>query len=172
MNQIYFLVTAMETWQLDGRFLPNYFITNGGFVSALVIALVVALFAIAIFYGWIGTSVDRLATVPVWIITMIIAGVVAFGVTQAVIIGSSNAQTGVFNDIVNYTNDLTKDEKDPNLAAQFLSQSQKLKEDLSSATCDVVLALNLENAVLSMFFFFLMSLCVKKLPPFTKYIPF
>lgn len=173
MDQIYFLVTKMTTWQTVDtyRFLPHYFIDNGGFTSAFVVALVVALIGIAIFYGWIGTSVDRLATVPVWLITMIVVGVVTFGVTQAVIIGSNAAQTGVFSDIVDFSA-IQQQGLPSDLVPQFTANVQNLKERLDSVSCDVVLALNIENAVLSMLLFFLISIGVKKLPPFTKYIPF
>lgn len=173
MEQIYFLVKSMGTWANGDPhlFLSHYFCQNGGFMSAFIIALGVAVVGAAIFYGWIGNAADRLATMPVWLITTVIIGVVSLGLTQLIIVGSSTSQTGLFNDIVNNKQELQKSIPDEKLD-QFHQEVQTLITNLDSVSNDVVLSLNLENAVIAMLLFFIISICVKNLPPYTKSIPF
>lgn len=173
MEQIYFLVKSMDTWTSGDPhlFLTHYFCTNHGFMSAFIVALGVAVLGAALFYGWIGNAADRLATIPVWLITTIVVGVVTLGLTQCIIIGSNTSQTGVFNDIVNYKQELQQSISDDKLN-QFNQDVQNLITNIDSVSNEVVLSLNIENAVIAMLLFFIISICVKNLPPYTKSIPF
>lgn len=175
MDFLYFLVKGTETYQPDAdpiRLLQNYFETEGAFTSAFIIALIVALVGLLIFYGIFGMKVYRMATHKVYWSVLVIVGVITFAITQFSVVGSEDAQSGFFASaetseyIEDYLRPLSEAEQQ-----EAIEQRDEL-EDKMDGFCDVVITLDLINAVYSVLIFFLLSIVVKNATVHAKKIPF
>ena len=172
MEKLYFLVTGLKTWtdRDPHQFLHHYFIENGAFTTSFLIALVVALLGLLFFYGWLGNFSNRLSTLPSWIVTLIVVGLITMVVTQVMVIGSYDSQTGFFDDVTQYAQELRQNESN-NTVAQFDTDVDNIRSTMSNG-CDVVYVLNLWNMILSLIIFFLCSLGVKRFTRYAIAIPF
>jgi len=159
MENLYYFVTNMSTWtNMDPRqFLYHYFVTNGAFTTSFLIALVVAIVGLLLFYGWIGMTSSRLSTLTTWAVTL-------------VFVGSLSSQTGFFEDATQYAQQLRENEPDETLA-QFEQQVTQIR-DLMDKGCDVTWTLDLWNTAISLIIFFLFSLGVKRMTKYAIAIPF
>ena len=108
MENLYYFVTNMSTWtNMDPRkFLYHYFVINGAFTTSFLIALVVAIVGLLLFYGWIGMTSSRLSTLTTWAVTLVLVGLVTFALTQVSVVGSLSSQTGFFEDATQYAQQL------------------------------------------------------------------
>ena len=172
MENLYFFVTNMLTWNnMDPRqFLYHYFVTNGAFTTSFLIALVVAIVGLLLFYGWIGMTSNRLSSLTTWFITLVLVGLVTFALTQISVIGSLSSNTGFFQDATQYAQQLRETEPDETLM-QFEQQVTQIR-DLMNQGCDVTWTLDLWNTTISLGIFFLLSLGVKRLTKYAIAIPF
>ena len=184
MDKLYFLVSKTDSFQPDQDpigLLNNYFVTEGGFVMALIIALAIAAAGVAIFYGVFGMKIFKLATRPVYWCMFVLVGVLTFVTTQFVVIGSRNNVTGFFASAEttrycppgtedNYFDRYVEDLGDED-AAEALQQREDL-ENKMDGFCDVVRTLDLSNALYALIVFFVLSLGVKNLTRHAKRIPF
>ncbi len=175
MEKIYFIVSQCGTWTQNdpNGYLSNYFSSEGAFVHAFLIALAVAAVAAGVFYGWIGNAVAKLSNLATWICTMVLDAAVTFLLTKIFVIGSQIAGTGVFQSITQHKEELRKaipveDEAGRN---NLISTTSKLVNTLNDG-CDVTNYLYLENVVISIILFFIISLLVKKMTKFAVYVPF
>ena len=175
MEKLYFLIAQCETWVKNdpNGYLYNYFIQEGAFLHAFLIALAVAALAAAIFYGWIGNAVAKLSNLPTWLCTTLLGAVVTFLATKMLVVGSNLAQTGIFQSIIEHKEELLKaippeDEVGRN---NLISQTGKLVNTINDG-CDVTNYLYLGNVVLVVLLFFIISLLVKKWTKFAVYVPF
>ena len=172
MENLYYFVTNMSTWtNMDPRqFLYHYFVTNGAFTTSFLIALVVALVGLLLFYGWIGMTSSRLSTLTTWAVTLVLVGLVTFALTQVSVVGSLSSQTGFFEDATQYAQQLRENEPDETLA-QFEQQVSQIR-DLMDKGCDVTWTLDLWNTAISLIIFFFISLGVKRMTKYAIAIPF
>lgn len=175
MEKLYFFVAQCDTW-LNGDpngYLNQYFCTEGAFNHAILIAGGVAVVAALFFYGWIGMAVNRLANLGVWLCTMLLDAVLTFVITNATVIGSSAAGTGVFHSIAEYQSVLMKQiPVDDEVGREALISMTNQFIDTLAIGCDVTRYLNMGNAVISILIFFIISICVKKLTTYAAYVPF
>lgn len=171
MDLLYFPITHCDFWvKTDSyRLLPHYFIDNGGFTISFLVALLVAVAGIILYYFWIGFRSDRLATVLVWLCTLLGVGVVTWCLTYWVVIGSNDAGTGLFGDITDYVAQLAPSHMDD---TNFMVEINNFKQELAQACNPVTLWLKFWNSLISMLLYFILSLCVKRMTPFAKYVPF
>ena len=172
MEKLYFLVTGQDTWtQKDPhQFLHHYFIENGAFTTCFLIAIVVAILGLLIYYGWIGNVSNRLSTLPTWIVTFIVVGLITLAVTQVVVIGSLDNQTGFFDDVTQHAQELRQSVSN-NALTQFDTEVNNIRNTMHNG-CDVVYVLDLWNMFISLFIFFLLSLGVKRFTRYCIAIPF
>lgn len=175
MEKLYFFVTSCGTWKDSdpNQYLSEYFINQSGFLNSFLIALVIAIIFAAIFYGWIGMAVDRLANLGVWLGTLVIDGIVTFLGTKLLVIGSQAAQSGIFNSIVNKQSELLSqipvaDEVGRNT---LMSTTSKLV-DIIANNGDVVCSLLIGNAIISIILFVIISICVKSITTYATHVPF
>lgn len=175
MDFLYFLVKGVETYQDDAdpiRLLQNYFETEGAFTNAFIIAIVLALVGLAIFYGMFGMKVYKLATHKVYFAIMAIVAVLTFAITQVSVIGSQDAQSGFFASaetgpfFEEYMMSLSPVEQE-----EAIAQRDEL-EDKMNGFCDVVIMLDTVNTFYSVLIFFLLSIVVKGATVHPKKIPF
>lgn len=175
MEQLYFLVSQCDTWLNNdpNGFLQQFFVVEGGFTYAFLIALGVAVICAAIFYGWIGMAVNKLANLVVWLCTMLVGALATFILTRVLVIGSNDVGTGIFKSI---------SEKLPNVLAtmsvddevgrtQVMSQANALKDALTGV-CDVTTHLYITNVVLAIVIFLIVSICVKNVTTHATHVPF
>lgn len=175
MDKIYFLVSTCETWlNKDGNgYLNNYFIDEGGFTNALLIAIAVAVVAAIVFYGVIGMKFNRLANLAVWLVTLAADAIVTFFVTQLMIIGSRDGNTGIFQSITNFRGTKLQEIPVDNIQGRTdLSNATDQLVNLLSNGCDVTTYLNVTNVVLAVVVFFVISICVKGITIHAKHVPF
>lgn len=172
MENLYFFVTNMSTWtDADPRqFLYHYFVTNGAFTTSFLIALVVAIIGLLLFYAWIGMTSSRLSNLSTWAVTLALVGLVTFALTQVSVVGSLSNQTGFFEDATQYAQQLREREPDETLA-QFEQQVVQIR-DLMDQGCDVTWTLDLWNTCISLIIFFVFSIGVKGVTRYAIAIPF
>ena len=175
MEKLYFLVAQCETWVNNdpNGYLSNYFCDKGAFMHAFLIALALAIVAAAIFYGWIGNAVAKMANFPTWLCTMVLEGAVTFLVTKSLVVGNSLASNGIFQSIVQHKEDLLKGipVEDTLGRENLINSTSKLVSTINDG-CDVTNYLYLENVVIAIILFFFISLFVKKMTKFAVYVPF
>lgn len=175
MEQIYFIVSQCDTWLNNdpNGYLNQYFCEEGGFTHAFLIALIIAFVATAVFYGWIGMTVNRLANLGVWLVALVADVVLTFIVTQLSVIGSSDAMTGVFKSIEEYRSVLSQQIPVNDTTAQnTLSSTTTQLIDTLSNGCDATWGLDVSNVVVSVILFCIISLCVKNFTVHATHVPF
>lgn len=175
MDFLYFFVKDARTYGSEDdplRLLLNYFETEGAFTNAFIIALIIAIVFLVIFYGIFGMKIYKLASRKVYWITFAIVGLLTFGATQISVIGNRSSQTGFFAsaEIGPYFPGIIEHlgEED----AQVALQQREDLEDKMEGLCDVVVALDLSNAVYAMLIFFVLSICLKGITTQAKKVPF
>ena len=175
MEKLYFLVSQCQTWvQNDPNgYLSNYFCEKGAFLHAFLIALAVAAVAAAVFYGWIGNAVAKLSNLTTWLCTTLLCAAVTFLVTKILVVGSYLASTGVFQSFVDHKQELLKTIPPEDEAGRnnLISQTNNLANTINDG-CDVTNYLYLENVVIAVILFFIISMLVKKMTKFAVYVPF
>lgn len=183
MEKLYYLVTQAKTYGSDADpigLLKNYFVTEGAFLHAFIIAAVIALVGLAIFYGIFGMKIFKLATRPVYWCVLVLVGAITFSATQISVIGSKKHTTGFFASA--YTAKYTKEEgrnyfdkyiKDlgDEEGAEAVEQRDALANKMDGF-CDVVIRMDCLNALYAILIFFILSLAVKNVTTHAKKIPF
>lgn len=176
MDKIYFLVSQCDTWVNDkSEYLSQYFCVEGAFLHAFLIALILAIVAAAIFYGWIGNKVAKLSNLTIWLCSLLIQGFLTFLFTKIMVIGNSLAGTGIFQSIIKRKEDLLQTVyngiENSGQKDEFIKNTNDFVQKLSDG-CDVTNYLYLENVIISIILFFIISLIVKKMTKFAVYVPF
>ena len=183
MEKLYFLVTQAKTYgtgQDPIRLLQNYFVTEGAFMHAFIIAAIVAVAGLAIYYGIFGMKIFKLATRPVYWCMLVLVGLVTILFTQISVIGSAKQQTGFFAsaETVKYTNvdgrnyfDQYIEDLTPEEAEEAVEQRSALEKEMSGF-CDVVVSLDFLNALYAILIFFILSFAIKNMTTHAKKIPF
>lgn len=172
MEKLYFLVTRMTTWtENDPRqFLDHYFIESGAFTTSFLIALVIAICGLLLFYGWIGMSSTRLSNGATWVVTLLAVGLITLVVTQVAVIGSLDSQTGFFENATQYAQQLRGQEPNETIA-EFEQLAQNIRETMDKG-CNVVYALDLWNTFLAVIIFFAGSVVAKRYTRYAIAVPF
>ena len=177
MENLYYFVTQLTTtWnQQDPRgFLNHYFVESGAFVTCFLIALVVAVVGLLLFYGWIGMTSPRLSKLSTWLVTFVAVGLITMAATQLAVIGSNESDNGFFGDATEYAqtklrpaaNDLGQEE-----GRKFEQQFNDIRVKMDKG-CDVVYVLDTWNMGISLIIFFVGSFCVKRLTRYAIAVPF
>ncbi len=175
LQLIYSFVMHCSTWvNNDPRaFLDNYFVTEEAFTSLFLIAAGVAVVGAAIFYGWIGMTVNRLSNMLVWVVFLIVTGLLSLLITQSSVIGFKDSQTGIYKSIVDRTTILAHgtSPNDQTARTAIFNDSDSMKNRLSGG-CDVTWTLLILNAIYSMLIFLLLSILTKRFTNYAIAIPF
>ena len=173
MENLYFFVTSLSSFDDPSRFLSFYFIESGGFVTCFLIALIVAIVGLLLFYGWIGMVSPRLSKLSTWLVTFVCVGLITMAATQLVVIGSNNNGTGFFENAQQRRSELREgavrngqDEID-----KLDSNYNKICDEMDKG-CDVVYVLDTWNMGISLIIFFVGSLGVKRLTRYAIAVPF
>ena len=187
MKSIFFLVSGMSQYKDSFGYHANFFETNGAFTIAFVAALIIAFVCAAIFYFGFCMSgkTFKAATLPTWIITLIVACACTFLFTSQVLIGhdsssfsddeeeveddvagidEGNANSIFHNfylDMENYYNiksqedDITEEEIN-----ELMDEKETIKEALNQGE-DVALMFNLNATLFALIFFYIISIIMK-----------
>lgn len=190
MKYFFFLVSGLEKYKDAYGYHDHFFQTSGGFLWAIGAAFVVALVCAIVFYFGLCNSrkTFKAATMPVWVVTLIITGVVTFLFTSQVLIGHGSGAIGddeeeevdaaanngasqgklhnFYVDMEQYYNqsalneDITSDELDDRLQVK-----EEIIENLNQGE-DVAMLFNLNATLYALLFFYIISLILKG---FTKH---
>lgn len=178
MNKFYELcLGGTDLWLEDKyRFLQNYFVQEGASVTALLIAFIVALVALAIFYGIFGMFFPKVGENRwVWLGFLILTFVATWFITESVIIGNNDSLTGVYGSMDNWMSenilpDCGTDQTEIAEAHQaYDTMVTNLQEGYS---CSLLVWLYGINSGISIFLYFLLSVGVKKLTKYSQNVPF
>ena len=177
MEKLYFFVMQSDVWNVnDPRgFLFKYFIEEGGFKSAFLIALVAAIIGVAIFYGWIANAAPRLSKMSTWLITLVAVGGITFATTQVIVIGSDNSQdkTGMFASISNQQNDLLQQQELSQEEIESINQDTRaLQNQVDTISNSITMGVDLGTTAYALLIFFILSICLKNLTRYGISIPF
>lgn len=174
MEKLYSLVSQCKTWLNDdpNGFLQQFFVSENGFTHAFLIALIVAIVCIALFYGWIGMAVNKLSNLVTWLCTLLVDAVVTFVLTRIMVIGSNDVGTGIYHSI---TEKLPKilnmmGVGDDTGRSMVMTQANTLKETLAHG-CDVTNNLLLTNVIITVILFVIISFCVKGMTTHATHVP-
>lgn len=187
MKNVFFLVSGMSQYKDSFGYHANFFETNGAFAIALIAALIMAVVCAAIFYyGFcMSSKTFKVATLPTWIVTLIVAGACTFLFTSQALIGhdggslsddedmeevdasevdEGNASSKIHNfyvDMENYFNiksqeeDITEEEIN-----ELMEEKENIKEALNQGE-DVALMFNLNATIYALIFFYIISIIMK-----------
>lgn len=179
LNFLYSWVKNAEMYVSDQRggsgYLHQYFEVDGGFTTAAIIAAVAAVVFLILFYGCIGNFVHRLSTKLCWWVAVVLVGLSTIGVTQFVVVGSNESNSGFFKSAENHWEEsVSKDipigaEQDRQTAQDYKAQ---LKKDMGGMRCEVVRKLHVTNVLFSLVLFIVLSLIFKRFTVHAKRIPF
>lgn len=173
LNFLYFWVKGCEMYGNDvDDYLGNYFENGGGFTTAAIIAATVAVVFIILFYGCIGNFVHRLSTKLCWGVAAVLVGLSTIGVTQFVVVGSEESNSGFFAS----ANDYFETSISPFITGETdYAEATQRQNDLFSkmgGRCEVVWILHVTNVAFSLVLFIVLSLIFKRYTVHTKKIPF
>lgn len=179
MDFFYFLVTDSQSW--DPHYHQNFFVTQGGFLWGLIGAAVIGIVSALIFYfGCCNNKyAAKNATLGMWSVFLILAGVVSYFYADLVLIGSPGTtdNASIFRRYSFYkANDdffivqTSQGNASPTYIQQLTQTKNKIKSDLDKGG-DVRFDFDITTAFLSILVFFLTSLCVKRLTLHGRAIP-
>ena len=175
MENLYFFVTNLSSWNDPDHYLFHYFIKSGGFVTCFLIALIVAIVGLLLFYGWIGMVSPRLSKLSTWLVTFVCVGLITMAATQLVVIGSNNSGTGFFENAQQHRSELRRSAGDNHSGQDEIdkldSNYNKICDEMDKG-CDVVYVLDTWNMGISLIIFFVGSLGVKRLTRYAIAVPF
>lgn len=173
-NLLYSWVTQSNVWN-DGYFFHyNYFITEGAFFKAFIIASVTGIVVAAIYYfGFCNGKTNKYANLAYWCIAMIIACVCSFALSSFVIIGSDNTNaegesnaTGFYSSLSTFCqNKVDENEESPEQQNQYQDVYNNIVVNLNQGE-DVALGLNMTNLFIALVSFIIFSFIFKN---FTKH---
>ena len=169
MKSLFFLVSGMEQYADNYDYHLHFFETQGAFMSALIIAVVVALIFAAIYYFGLCMSHKTIscATIPVWAVAFVLSGAISFLIAGQVLIGHDNPEGtskitydhSFYKDLDDYYIELAEDAPDAEKAAMNAE-----KNDIITALEegeDVALMFNLNTGLWSLLAFYVFSLLLK-----------
>lgn len=166
METMFFLVSQAEQYLDAYGYHEHFFLTSGGFATALGIAAGVALLMALIFYFGLCMSHKTIgaAILPTWGVFLLAAGAVSFVVTNSVLIGSNdpdaaNYESSFYYDMEEYY--LEIQEGVPATEKDAMNKAKNEIIEYLNQGDDVANKFNLNTAIWSMFFFYVFSIVIK-----------
>lgn len=156
MSFLYFLVTSSKAYADKLGVYKEYFVNNGGFTSAFLIALGVA-FAVALIYYVACRMSFSWARMSTWVVTLFVAGAISFGVTGFAT--GISARTGALPQTVErmYKKKVSVPGADKTVLDKT-KQDIRREQNKGMFGCNPVNRLCWTNFVLTIIFFYLFSL--------------
>ena len=171
MDKLFFFVTSSEAWKSDtSHFHDNFFVTNGGFTSGLIAALVVAIAcAMAFYFGCANNKRSvKYASTGVWAgfmagafgITFLIASLVFIGKSSSTSPSSPLYKFSFYKANTEYLIKQTSNNPNQQLVQKLNTDKQTIQSNLDKNK-DVRMPYSFSCAVYALLFFYLISLCIK-----------
>lgn len=167
MEILFKLVSSAEAYADDYGFHVHFFEEAGGFTTALIIALAVAAICAVIYYFGLCMSHKTInaATLPVWIVFLLLTAGISFVVSDQVVIGnepdddSEITASNFYADLESYYIDLS--DGAPKTEAEEMNKvKNEIIENLNQGD-DVNLMLGLNTAIWAVLFFYILSVALK-----------
>jgi len=167
MEILFKLVSSAEAYADEYGFHAHFFESAGGFTTAFLITLAVAAVCCIIYYFGLCMSNKTIqaATLPVWIVFLLLSAGISFVATDMIVIGSEVEEdseatsSNFYADLDSYYIDLASDA--PKTEAEAMNEA---KNDIIQALDqgdDVALMLGLNSAILAVVFFYILSIILK-----------
>lgn len=167
-------VTACKSYKDGLDVYRTYFESAGGFTYAFLIAIACALAGAILFYLVIGRKSLRLSTKPMWIVTMLISGALSLGVAY-INSGISIKGYGLSKVVeLQKAKKLKGLEKESTQYEKVMKAYKLIKRDMKDGffKCAPVRIMAITNFILTAFFYFLLSLFMRKASLYAVNIPF
>lgn len=164
----FFWVTGSKAYSQEGLgFHKEFFVNNGGFLYGIVLALIIGIVISAIFYFGMCNNFS-LAKVRNWWISLAVAGILTFFVSDLMLIGGngSKASTTFYHGNTEWVKDHRKSPNVKDYSAKKVSIEQKLKK-----WGDVRFPFDMSCAIYGMIFFFAGTCVFKGYSKYGKKIP-
>lgn len=172
MEILFKLVSSMEEYADDYGYHAHFFEEAGGFTTALLIALGVAAVCAAIYYFGFCMSHKTVnaATLPVWIVFLVLAGGISFLGSDVVVVGSSSdgdsesVFDGFYADLDSYYLELVNPDggqAPPKMQQEEMNREKNNIINHLDQGDDVGLMLCLNTALWSLIFFYIFSVILK-----------
>lgn len=167
MEILFKLVSSAEAYADDYGFHSHFFEESGGFTTALIIAIAVAAVCAVIYYFGLSMSHKTInaATLPVWIVFLLLSAGISFVASEQIVIGSETEEdsdltaSNFYADLESYCIDLC--DGAPKTEAEEINRAKnEIIENLNQGD-DVALMLGLNTAIWSLIFFYLLSIVFK-----------
>lgn len=174
MKFFYSFVTACKSYRDGLDAYRTYFENAGGFVQALLIATGCAFVCAMVFYLFIGRRSLRLSTRKVWIVIMLAGGALSLGIAY-VNSGISIRGYGLSRVVeLQKAKKLRGLEKESAQYEKVMKEYKQIKLDMKDGffRCAPVRLMAVTNFVLTAFFYFILSLFLRKASLYAINIPF
>lgn len=167
MEILFKLVSSMEEYADAYGYHAHFFEEAGGFTTALLIALGVAAVCAAIYYFGFCMSHKTVnaATLPVWIVFLVLAGGISFLGSDVVVIGSEPEEdseitaNNFYADLESYYLEIS--DGAPKTEAEEMNKAKNEIIEMLNQGDDVGLMLGLNTALWSLIFFYVFSVVLK-----------
>ena len=159
----------MEAYADDYGYHVNFFEESGGFLTAFIIAIVVAALCAAIFYFGLCMShkTIRMASLPVWCVFLLISVGVTFVAANQIVIGSESedesevVDSNFYGNLENHYTEMANEPGVPQTEQEAMRNVKNaIIENLNQGE-DVGVMLCLNTLVWNIFFFYIISVCIK-----------
>lgn len=159
------------------QFFNHYFIETDVLIWTFVIGLAIALVTSLFFYLVICNKSFSLSTRLNWLIVLLITGVATFFVSDWYMKGSdggdASSSSGFFLDSYTFQDDTAQDlEDNEEQLAEWNALAEDFRQKLGTGEFDIITNIALVNTVYSLFFFIVLSFCLKGKTDHGKNIPF
>lgn len=174
MNKMYeMFLSETELWENDSyNFITNYF-EQGAAVTSFLIALVVALVLLAIFYGIFGMLFPKVGENRwVWVVCLVASFGLTWIVTDSVVIGTMNQLSGLFGSINEQMKTVLESVGSVESDRMEVGNAQNTIFTELEDGCSFNLTLDFINSLLSLVVFFIGSVLVKRVTKYSQNVPF
>lgn len=166
-------LSGTELWQNDNyNFLSNYFNAGGAATTSFLIAIIVAIVGLAIFYGIFGMKFPKVGSNRiVWLVIWVAVFGVTYLATDFFVIGDANNVTGIFDSMNTQVSELKNGAHVESIKVGYDTAYHAMVYQLSSG-CGFNLTLLLVNSAIAFVVYGLGSLGVKRLTKYSINVPF
>lgn len=172
MKSIFFLVSSMPQYGDEYGYHAHFF-EGSGFMTAFIIAMVVAVVCAAIYYFGLCMKVKTIsaATLPVWLVGLALSALIPFFLADQILIGHNIGddneadETAItyahsfYRDLEYYYIDISEDAP-VSEQEQMMSVKDEIVENLNQGD-DVALMFSLNTLIWSVIAYYLFSLLMK-----------
>lgn len=159
MENLFFFVDLVDEY----GFHLNFFVDHGAFTFGFLVALAAGVVvALAFYFGCCNNrNSSSMATVSMWIISLVLSGAIAFSVADFAIVGVGEESSFVAENEVYYNEQYADSDLDNDQLQLVRDEMDEIAESLSSGENQAALPFAAGCAVYALLFFYITSVVIK-----------